>query len=563
MPIMYVLPRETDVRDEFSGRIKGVFEQSESLTRHIPGGTWQTADQIDLDTLTIYGGWASSPGTLIRKTCGVVLFDEVDNCQAAAGALGNTWELVADRLATYGYRAKHVGVTTPTHEGASGWQIYQQSDRRQFWVPCPACGGYQTLRMDGLKWPKGATPDEIESNDLSRYHCEHCQTPLEHSKQAWMVNRGVWVPAAQRIEEVLPVTDTAAMSQAADWRNPWRPSIAGEAPRTRRRGYWINSFYSPWRTWSQIAAKFLTCKDDPERLRTFNNSWMAKPWANAVESPDERSLTPKIVGAKEGIVPAEAKLILATADVQRDQLYYVVRAWGALGESWLIEAGTVSSMEGFYRRTFDEGYQVADSTARMAAYAGAIDSGYRTDEVYAFVRAHRGIVAVKGYDSRQRPVERSVVTTRDATTPLAIWLINTSLFKEKLARLMKSDADKPGAWRLNADASEAYLSHLTSEHFVEEFDTHGRKRWSWKPKQVGRPNHWLDAEVYQLALVELLEQEGEMAIQALRPHSPQRRLVLGASNPTPDSPPRPPGPTPAPRQPRPMSRVTGGWTARR
>lgn len=561
MPIMYVLPRETDVADEFSGRIRGVFEQSEALAKHIPGGTWCTADQITLDTLAIYGGWASSPGTLIRKTCGAVFFDEVDNCQAAAGALGNTWELVADRLATYGYRAKHVGVTTPTHEGASGWQIYQQSDRRQFFVPCPLCGGYQTLRMDRLKWPAGATPDAIELDDLAHYECDHCNQPIACAKQPWMIARGLWMPHDQHIEEALPIGDSAIVAQAAAVRDQWRPSLAGDAPRTRRRGYWINSFYSPWRTWSQIAAKFLTCKDDPERLRTFKNSWMAQPWANAVESPEEKWLTPKIVGAREATVPAEAKLVLVTADVQKDTLYYVARAWGAAGESWLVEAGTIGSMEALYVKSYREGWPTIGAE-KMAAYAGLIDSGYRTEEVYAFVRERRGMVAGKGYESRQRPVERSIVTVRDADNPLTIWLIHTTLFKSKLSRLMKSDGDKPGAWRLNADVSDAYLSHLTSEHFVEDYDKNGRKRWSWTPKQIGRPNHWLDCEVYQLALAEILEQEGELSVQTLRPQSPRLRLIR-ANDPPPPDPAAVPSPTPPMPKPRQISRVTGGWQGRR
>jgi phage terminase large subunit GpA-like protein len=45
------------------------------------------------------------------------------------GRLGDVWELLEDRLTTFGYRAKHVGVSTPT---AASWRAYQRSDRRRF-----------------------------------------------------------------------------------------------------------------------------------------------------------------------------------------------------------------------------------------------------------------------------------------------------------------------------------------------------------------------------------------------------------------------------------------------
>jgi len=330
MPILYVLPKETDVRDEFSGRIRSIFQNSEELTKHIPAGTWATAESLHLDTLTIYGAWASSPDTLIRRTIGVGIFDEVDNCQAQAGRLGNTWNILGERLATFGYRAKQLGVSTPTDEDGTAWQLYQASDRREYHMPCPHCGTYQVLKLAALKWPDGAGPDEIELDELAQVVCGECGTLVDQSHQRWMVERGVWVPACQRITGQLDVEDPEQVEAAAAPEAQWRPPIEGDPSRTRHRGYWSNSFVSPWRTWSQIAAEFLRVKDDPEKLRVFVNSWLGEPWQNAVEAPDESWLLPKINVAQhnEGEVPSGVRVLLCTADVQMDRIYYNVVGWG-------------------------------------------------------------------------------------------------------------------------------------------------------------------------------------------------------------------------------------------
>lgn len=553
MPMMYVLPTETDVADEFQGRIKSIFALSDTLRSHIPGGTWATSDQIALDSMTIYGGWASAPGTLIRKTCGLVLFDEVDNCQSAAGSLGNTWDLMSDRLTTYGYRAKQVGVTTPSTENASGWQLYSQSDRRRYFVPCPICGAYQVLEFGALKWPKDATPDEIEQDHLAKLSCRLCREEIPQAHQFPMISRGVWVPQSQQIKDKRP-------SDAAE---AWRPALVGDYTRTRSRGYWINSLYSPWRSWSQCAAKFLLSKDDPERLRVFKNSWLAEPWVNAVESPEENWLHAKAGGLPAGVVPAGGKVIFLTIDVQGDYLYWTARAWGACGCSWLVDAGTAGNMAELWAKCFIDGWDVEDAPgSRMLAYAGAIDSGYRTDEVYEFVRSFKGMVAVKGFETRPKPVEKSGIDIRGSTDPLMIWLLHTSLFKTKLSRMMKLSAEAPGFWRLNSELPAAYLNHLTSEHFVETFDKQGRKKWAWKPKRIGRANHWLDCEVYQLALAEILEQEQELSVAGLSPGSPRLRMVTpsGAIRPEVSQPSQ--APTPQPVQHRQQVRVTGGWQRR-
>lgn len=540
MPMLYVLPKETDVNDEFTGRIKSLIESSPTLIDHVQPGTWNTTAALYFDSMQIYGAWATSPNTLIRRTCGVVIFDEIDNCEAAAGRLGNTWKVAGERVATFGYRAKLIGTTTPTVEDATGWQEYQASDRRRFHVPCPECGHYQPLVFSSLIWPGGKSADDIELETLATYACSDCGASIEQTRQRWMVDRGVWVPASQRINGRLPVQDADIVERASSSTeiDRWTPAIVGDPPRTRRRGYWINSLYSPWRTWSQIAAEFLRAKGDADRMRVFMNSWLAEPWKPSVEAPDESWLAPKVAAARHnaGTVPAEARILLATADVQQDVLYYVVRAWGPSMRSWLVEAGQSPTFEGLYDRLFATGFPVEGTSDRMRVYALACDARYRGDEVHAFA-LQPGVCAVFGYERRTKPVERSNIAPRGATEPRWVWNVNTTLYKDKLARLMRADLAGSGAWGLHIGTSADYMQHITSEHGLME-NKNGRRHWVWRKKTSSRANHWWDCEVYQLCLIDILEQTGEAGLLGLTLSSP--RVGLIASSPTPGHPKPPP-----------------------
>ena len=59
----------------------------------------------------------------------------------------------------------------------------------------------------------------------------------------------------------------------------WRAEKKADGP-THAVAYHLNSLYSPWVTFGDIAAKFLASKDAPEDLMNFINSWLAEPWVN-------------------------------------------------------------------------------------------------------------------------------------------------------------------------------------------------------------------------------------------------------------------------------------------
>lgn len=511
MPTLYILPKEGDAKEEFGGRIKGVFDPPSPLSRLVTGDFCKLdPPTLALNSMTVYGAWASSPGTMIRRTCGRVFFDEIDNCDAEAGRLGNTWQLASDRVTTFGHRAKLASVSTPTTTNASGWRNYERSDQRRYHVPCPTCGGYQVLKFGQLKVPPGErSPDKIEAEDLARYECEACGDLIPWSDQRWMILRGVWLSRTQKIIEPLPLDDADAVERAALWgAERWTPAVDGEPPITRNRGYHIWSAYSPWRPWSQIMAKFFRVRDHPEEFRVFINSWLGEPWEETEEELKDEVVREKIDGAlwHADIVPPEALQLVCGADVQQDHLYYVIRAWGPNQESWLIRNGQVSTFEQLYQVAFQLGFPQSGRDRRMICMGLAIDSGFRTDEVYEFGK-RPGVVVVKGRQTMDAPFKQSRIDYqprgRSAADSLVLHTLNVDYFKRMAHRLVAQPEGHAGQWHLNRDTSEDYVKQFTSEHQVVERRKGKRSKVVWKPKTDGAANHYLDCEVYGLALAHI------------------------------------------------------------
>jgi phage terminase large subunit GpA-like protein len=548
MPAQYILPLERDVQEEFGGRIRAIFEDSPEIRKHVPRGNpdWARVDPptILLDHMPLYGAWASSPNTLIRRTCGIMFFDELDNCDEAAGKMGNTFDVAMERLTTFGYRSKAVAVSTPRVAEGSAWKMYLASDQRKPWVPCPLCGQYQVLTFANITIPEQErNPDTIEIKNLAWYTCEHCRGKIDNKKQGWMVARTVWVPKCQKIVEPLPLMEPDVVAAAAraggdPKRGGWKPRLEGPGPQTRHRGYWINSLYSPWRGWSAIIAKFLRVKDDPEKFRVFKNQWLAEPWEPQVETAKSDVLAAKAKdGLPTGLVPEAAQMLLCGVDLQRDHLYYVIRAWGPGEESWLIKNGTCETLEQVYEIAFYTHYPRASrpgETLRCTSMAVDSGDGERTDEVYEFAK-RPGVVAIKGRetaDYRAKPSKIEYLPRGGAKADsLILYLVNTDLFKTKAHRLAMGDK-----WHFHRETDEEYFKTFCAEvKRLVKTKRGGRTRtvMRWAPRTESAPNHYLDCEVYALALADM--------------HNVPTRLVAPLEPPPPPPDPTPPElPPPAP-----------------
>lgn len=514
-PMLYVYPIENDVKEEFRDRLAKFIQGSPRLAEHIPAAGWDSRTELQLDTCMIYGAWATSQNTMLRRTCRYVFIDELDNCDNQTGRLGETLALVLKRLVTFRDRAKGVAVTTPSTSEASSWQMWQDSDQRKYHVPCPKCGQYQELVFDRIRVEEGERDHKkILREDSAWYQCSGCEGRLTWRKhQRWMVLRGVWLKEGQTITEPLPVDDSEIAARAVfDQPDRWLPTIEGDPPSNRVAGFHIWAAYSPWVSWSEIIAEWFAVLTDREKRIVFRNQVLGQPWEDVAVKASTSLLREQIAqGLPKGQVPAAVKAITCGVDVQKDRVYYVVRGWGDVCESWLVDHGVIfvtgkdgtvlTALQAFYERVI-----MSKPYGGHAPGVTLIDSGYRTRDVYAFCQLHPGCYACKGEDSTQSHLVRKGKMEpkrgrKAINSPKrTLWLVNTNVCKDTLYAWAGMRGEGPQVMHLHAETDNDYCRQFTAE--IKVYDTR-KRREVWKLKAAKADNHYLDCEQYGLAAAEL------------------------------------------------------------
>ena len=179
---------------------------------------------------------------------------------------------------------------------------------------------------------------------------------------------------------------------------------AAKYPGRKWRGFHLNEFASPWRTWDEIVEDFLTAKHDSvEALKVWTNTALGLSWEEQGElDMDELLLKRRVAYNCE--VPAEVLVLTAAVDVQDNRLEYEIEGWGVGYKSWGIRYGVLMGDPGQLEVwnalddvLYDE-YERADGQ-KLRIMTTCVDTGgHHTSEAYAYCRARedRRIWAIKG-----------------------------------------------------------------------------------------------------------------------------------------------------------------------
>ncbi len=488
--VLHVLPT-TDVLEKFSRtRIKPMINACPHLRekKHPSPDLFQTREMHFSDAIW-YGATANSAADLKSTPIEVAFLDEVGVFPQFSGKDADPIKLVGERQKTFMFTRKMVLVSSPTVEDGPISRYHKDCDLHyQFFVPCPHCGGKQLLTFEQIKWPKlGDTTEQSTRLKIKRaatYECAHCQKAIDDNHKPAMLRAGRW-----EAQENTPFEDVESV------------------------GFHLNSLYSPFLTWGDIAYEFLDSKDDIGRLQNFRNGWLAEEWKQvlSVKKTDE------ILAHKTKLEPLTVPMdednpVLALTcgiDVQKFSFFYVVRAWKRDMTSYLIRHGQVETWEEIQEVIFEDVYPISGSGEPMGIWRAFIDTGggegaegvSMTEETYAWLRDHgRGLAfGVKGQSSKKAErVKFSVIDKmpgrRGQAIPggLRLFLLNTDQLKDALHYHMSIPLGKPGAWYLNEDVGEEYARHI----IAEEKRVHRNGKIDWHAKGA---NHWLDAEIYSLA----------------------------------------------------------------
>ena len=479
-PTLMVSPRADDAKSISYNRVLPMIKSSPRLARHLPSLSDDiTKLEYHLNRMILYFAGSNSPADLASRPIRYLFLDEVDKYPKFSGREADPIKLASERQKTF-WNKKTVKVSTPTTRDGYIYREYEKSDQRKFYVPCPHCEKTQVLSFSQIKWQKSEkSAEKIKRERLAWYECFHCKKRIEDYHKPAMLQAGEWISEGQE--------------------------------RTTHRGFWINSLYSPWLTWSDIAAEFIKSKDYIELLMNFVNSWLAEVWEEKIEDTTVDKLKHLACDYEQGIVPDDVLVLTAGVDVQKDHFYYVIRGWGFCEESWLIRAGRVEYWDDIIDALFKTEYRKMNGYETLPVYLTCIDSGYRTDEVYHFCRKWADKTkAVKGQDEitggrfyRASKIDLNSRTGSIIKAGLVLWNINTTQYKDKMHRLITSR--DPHKWHLFRNPTDDYLAQVASEHkvLVRNRNT-GKAKEVWQKKKGVSANHYLDAEVYAVAAADII-----------------------------------------------------------
>ncbi len=443
--------------------LKKVYRENESSKKEL---------QFDGMYLTLAG--SNSPASLASKAIKYLLLDEVDKYPGASKKEADPISLARERTKTFRNRKIYM-TSTPTLKSNHIWKALEEADvEKHYFVPCPHCGELIELKFAQIKWPG---KDKIMSNadraDMAVYVCQECGGVISDQHKDQMLRYGEW-KAIRR--------NTASSKKVA---------------------FWINTLYSPFVRFSEIAKEFMDSKDDPDKLQNFVNSWLAEPWEDTKLKTSADTVMERQTELPEFVIPPWAIFLTGGVDIQETTLYWTIRAWGPFITSQNIAHGQALSFQDV-EQIMNLPYQKADGETLIVALC-LIDSGYDADSTYDFCANNSDwAMPVKGSSNPMLShFKLSKINKADSRAfGMNLVLVDGDKYKDMIAARMAKDNGR-GSWMVYEGCDMDYAEQVTAEHKVNEKSGNSTVQ-RWRPKRTHIDNHYLDAEVYSLGAADIL-----------------------------------------------------------
>lgn len=479
------------VKDVFSNNRRG--EGNTILQKQFPGG------QISIVS-------ARNPDDLAMRACRVMLFDECDkyplntgSTEGGAGGEGDPMAVAWGRATTYGKRAKKITACSPTVQGKSRIeQEYFKSNQNVYHQKCPHCGFSKELTWLDVLIPKDTDTGEF-LHEQAHIICDRdnggCGEPWTEGDRLWSIRNGSWVAK--------------------------KPEV------TWHHGYKVTSLASPFTPVVTLAKEFMDSMGNPQLLKAFYNTRMAQTWKEVGEQPDWKRLYDRRETFDSSTIPRGGLMVTCGIDVQQDGVYYEYVAWGRRKESWSLDKGYIAgSIETDEMK--QKIYDLADKTwvsvtgVHVPTERTCIDSGYKTQAVYALVREYvsEKLVAVKGEKEGNlktiigtpTPVDVNIDGKR-YSRGLMMWPVGSSVAKEQFYawltlekptdEKLKAGGAYPSGYCHFPEYDEEYFKQITAEQYMRVENKRGFVSYTWE--KLRKDNHFLDCRVYARAGAAMLQ----------------------------------------------------------
>lgn len=479
-PVMVTLPGEVSMNKWVAQKLNPMIEETkvvrDALTSTASRDGANRREFKDFAGGQLYIEHAGSPQRLKSTTVRTLIVDELDEFAASLISGDDPVDMLEGRTSAFPATYKRLYISTPTIKGLSRIEaLYEKSDQRRYYVPCPHCGHEQPLQWSGLRW--GPRVNGVVTGVV--YVCAECGSHIEEHHKTEMIRAGRWVP---------------------------------ENPGVRRRGYHINCLYyqiglGP--RWADLVEMWLDAQGDQAKMKTFVNDRLAETWEDpAMRSVKHNAIADRAEPYPLRRAPAGVLAVTAGVDTQDNRLAVQIVGWGVGQSFWVLDYVELpgdpaddavwDSLTELLNRPIEH---ELGGTLRVDAYANDI-GGHRGEAVKSYVRKRlvRRPMAVFGAVPNNAPVLgkgklqdvnwRGQVDKRGVT----IYQVGTVAAKHWLYSRLSVDADRVGEQRqchFSDELPREYFAGLVSETFDPAKNRFVKRR--------GARNEPLDTWVYAFA----------------------------------------------------------------
>lgn len=487
--MLFYLPTETMAEKFSKDRLLPVLQACDKLKKHFPDKSRDGKNTIMSKSFpggTLYLFGANSPANAAGFPARVLFRDEIDRYGIDVGGEGDFLSLTEQRTDTFTDDKKIIDTSTPSEKGKSPVeQMFEKSDQRHWYVPCPHCGEYhellfrRRLHEDDEKETRMMHFERNEAGAVTYAYmiCPHCGSIIEEHHKPEMQKNGKYI---------------------------------AHKPGAKRAGFFANGLNSLFRDWVETGERWFDAQGDYMKLKTFVNVILGQTWEDSTEYV--RSDTIKKRARGYDTVPNDVLILLCSVDVQPDRLEGEICGYGIGDERWGVKYFTV---HGSYKEqsTWDELRKILvepltrEDGRKQKIMSTFIDSsdGNSMRAVYKFCRANKSIkcFAIKGNggDKLDYLVKRSFQKEYNVT----LLVLNTNALKNisQFALQVKEVGAGYCHFPKNNGYDSEYYEQLTSEHIVKEFDKRTNKeKKHWKKKTTSARNESWDVFCYNRANLE-------------------------------------------------------------
>lgn len=494
-PALMVYDQRELAQKMCAGRVRGAFRNSPRLRQMMTGKQDDEANFfLQLKHMRIGFAWATSVSTLSNVSVRNLFLDEVDKYEATNKQEAGPVSLAYKRVRAYRDTSKIVLSSSPTTQEGEIFKAHAKTQAHfEYVVKCPDCGHMQKMqfsrsdRKGCVRWPEGATAQDVFSRKLAWYGCENCGSVWDDYKRDRAVLGGSWRHMGSGLELM------AYLSKH----------------RPRSVGFQFSALISPLVSLSETAARFIDASGDLkvgriDAYKDFLNGYLGETWQEDFSPRKEEALLTLRDDRPAGAVPDASRVsaLIAGVDTQDYGFWFEIRAFGygdAL-ESWQVRAGFVETLEALERVLWTP-YRDANGVPLTVQLAGIDMQGHRAEEVIAWCMKNRGrTVAIRGEQRMSQPYalknqETYPGTDRKIPGGVKRLHVHTKYYKDALHRKLSVAPADPGAWHMNAECTLEWAKQLCAEYIGDD--------GNWVcPKN--RDNHAWDVSVYEYCLADFL-----------------------------------------------------------